>query len=69
MKDMTHEQMLAYAAMIKRLEEWGSANAGRDSLIKEAHALGLSNTEIAKRMDISRTTVIQALGSDDESEG
>lgn len=68
MRDMNHEQAFAYAAMIKRLEEWGSSNAGRDTLIKEAHDLGLSNTQIAKRMRISRTTVIQALGTDDESE-
>lgn len=68
MKGMTHEQMLAYAAMIKRLEDWGASNAGRDALIKEAHDHGLSNTEIAKRMGISRTTVIQVLGTDDESE-
>jgi len=68
MRDMTHEQMVALTAMIKRLEDWAASYAERDSLIREAHDLGLSNSNIARRMGISRTTVIQVLGTDDESE-
>jgi len=72
MKNMTHDQVIAYAALVKRLEEWAEANAARnairDALIREAHEADLSNTEIAARMKISRTTVIQVLGTDDETE-
>lgn len=68
MKDMTHEQMLAYVEAVKELEDWAAAYGDRDALIRKAHDAGLSNSEIAKRMKISRTTVIQVLGTDDESE-
>lgn len=66
MKNMSPEQMNAYAAMIKRLEEWAQTVAERDSLIWEAHRAEVSNSEIAARMKISRTTVIQVLGTEDE---
>ena len=68
MTNMSHEQLLARAALVKRLEEWGEVNAGRDKLIREAHSDGMSNTEIAKRMRINRGTVIAALGPDDNGE-
>lgn len=69
MTNMSHEELLARAALVKRLEEWGEVNAGRDKLIREAHGDGMSNTEIAKRMGLNRGTVIAALGTDDTSEG
>jgi len=67
MVNMSHEQLLALAAMVKKLNEWRDVNAQRDSLIREAHAHGMSNTQIAKNMDINRGTVIAVLGTDDES--
>ena len=48
MKDMSHAELLAYAAMVKRLEDWAATIAGRDDLIREAHEAGASNTQIAK---------------------
>ena len=68
MKDMSHAELLAYAAMVKRLEDWAATIAGRDDLIREAHEAGASNTQIAKHMGISRQTVITVLGTDDEAE-
>ena len=65
MKDMTPEQLDAYAALVRRLDEYGRVSAGRDALIHEAHAGGISKAEIARRMDISRTTVVLVLGTDD----
>ena len=68
MTNMSHEELLARAALVKRLEEWGEVNAGRDKLIHEAHGERMSNTEIAKRMRINRGTVIAVLGTDDHGE-
>jgi len=65
MTNMSHDELIAYAAMVKRLNEWRDVVAQRDSLIKEAHAGGMSNMQIAKNMDINRGTVIAVLGTDD----
>lgn len=67
MSNMSHDELIALAAMVKRLNEWRDVNAQRDSLIKEAHEGGMSNTQIAKNMGINRGTVIAVLGTDDES--
>lgn len=71
MKDMTHDQMLAYVGAVADLENWAQEladmQAKRDEMIKHGHDAGLSNTEIAKRMKISRTTVVTVLGADDEN--
>lgn len=67
MKDMTQEQLLARIALVKRLEDWAKTVASRDALIREAHEAGVSKAEIARRMDISRTTVVMVVGGDDES--
>ena len=73
MRGMTHAQMLAFAAMVKRLEDYAAAvtalAAERDALIHEAHGEGLSNAQIARSLSISRTTVVQVLGTDDEEGG
>jgi DNA-binding NarL/FixJ family response regulator len=66
MKNMSHEDLLAYAEAARRLDEWADENtqlqAERDVRIKEAHAAGLPNTEIAKRLGIGRGTVIAVIG-------
>lgn len=67
MRNMSHDQILATAAMVKRLDDWAATVASRDALIQDAHAAGLSNTTIAAHMKISRNTVIAVLGTDDES--
>jgi DNA-binding NarL/FixJ family response regulator len=66
MTTMGHDELIARAALVKRLNEWRDVVAQRDSLIREAHAGGMSNTQIAKNMGINRGTVIAVLGSDDE---
>jgi DNA-binding NarL/FixJ family response regulator len=70
---MDSEQMKARAALIKRLEGWPlkhtAVYAERDKLIKEAAGEGMSNTEIAAHMEISRGTVISVLGAEDSKEG
>jgi predicted DNA-binding protein (UPF0251 family) len=64
---MSHDELLAYAAMVKRLDEWAQTVASRDELIREAKAANMSNAQIARHMGISRQTVITVLGTDDES--
>jgi len=72
MKHMTHEQALARADLIKRLENWrkkqDAVAVERDALIREAATDEMSNTEVAAHMGINRGTVIRVLGTDDESE-
>jgi hypothetical protein len=63
-----HGELLAYAAMIKRLDDWAQVNRQRDRLIKEAREFGVSKSEIAAHMDINRGTVIRVLGTDDNEE-
>ena len=63
MPDMGNaEEIVAYAALVKRLTEWRdqwrAVNDARDELIKEAHADGMSNMQIAANMGIARGTVI-----------
>jgi DNA-binding NarL/FixJ family response regulator len=65
MKNMSHEQALSYAAAVKLLDDWAETVADRDPRIQQAHRAGMSNTEIAHRMKISRGTVIAVLGTDD----
>jgi ribosome-binding protein aMBF1 (putative translation factor) len=71
MKNMKHEQVLAYAEAVKELEEWPAIreahNADRDRRIRAARDLGISQMEIAERMKIGRNTVRAVLGTDDES--
>lgn len=66
MPDMTQEQLAAYAEAVRELEEWAAVNADRDARIQRAHKRGISQAEIARRMGISRDTVIRVLGSEDE---
>lgn len=66
MKHMSHEELVTYTAMVKRLEDYAKANRDRDQLIREAYAAGVSKTEIAKRMEISRTTVLAVLGGQEK---
>jgi DNA-binding NarL/FixJ family response regulator len=71
MPDMGNaEEIVAYAALVKRLTEWRdqwrAVNDARDELIKEAHADGMSNMQIAANMGIARGTVISVLGNDSE---
>jgi transposase len=60
------DELIAYATLVKRLNEWRDVNSTRDSLIKEAHEGGMSNMQIAENMGLNRGTVIRALGSKDE---
>lgn len=66
MRRMGHEQLVAFAAVVKKLEDWAATVGGRDALIREGHDAGLSNAQIARSMGLSRNTVIQVLGTDDE---
>jgi len=72
MKDMTSEQAHAYAEALAELDDWPmavKAHLGRrDRLIIRAHAAGVSQPKIAKRMKISRNTVLSVLGTDDSGE-
>jgi hypothetical protein len=65
---MSYEELQAYAAMVKRLDDWAEVSAQRDSLINEAHEAGIPNMQIAAHMKISRSTVIAVLGADDNTE-
>jgi ribosome-binding protein aMBF1 (putative translation factor) len=67
MPDRTQDELAAYAASVKELEEWGAVYADRDSRIHRARKAGLSQAEVARRMGISRDAVIRAWGTDDES--
>ena len=66
MRRMGSEEMMAYAAVVRKLEDWAAVVGERDSLIREGHDAGLSNALIARSMGLSRNTVIQVLGTDDE---
>ncbi len=72
MKNMRHEQVLAYAEAVKELEEWPAIreahNADRDRRIRAAHDLGISQVEVAERMKVGRNTVRAVLGTDDNGE-
>jgi DNA invertase Pin-like site-specific DNA recombinase len=66
MTDRTPEQALAYAAAVAKLKGYADTVSDRDELIHSAHQSGVPKAEIARRMGISRDTVIRVLGSDDE---
>jgi predicted DNA-binding protein (UPF0251 family) len=65
---MSHEEALAHAEMIKSLTDYAATVADRDNRIRAADAAGMSRTEIASHMKISRTTVIAVLEADDAHE-
>ena len=73
MSYMTHEQALARAALIKRMEDWhakqDAVTAERDALIREGSTDGMPNSEVAEHIGISRTTVIRVLGANSSKEG
>ena len=66
MHDMTPNEAHTYAHAVDKLEDWRITVASRDTVIREAHEAGVPKAEIARRMKISRDTVIRVLGSDDE---
>jgi DNA invertase Pin-like site-specific DNA recombinase len=72
MDDMTPAQMQAYAATAAEMAQWKTdrkrRGEQRDELIFKARAGGMAKAEIARRLGISRDTVIRVLGPDDESE-
>ena len=68
MSDMTQDEAIAYAEVIAEMAEYKRIANGRDNLIRKADGHGVPKAEIARRMDVSRDTVIRILGSDDESE-
>jgi hypothetical protein len=69
---MSHEEALARADLIKRMEDWrgnyDAVIAERDALIVEGNTAGMPNTEIAGHMTINRGTVIRVLGSNEDGE-
>lgn len=68
MPDMTQNELAAYTASVKELEEWGGVYADRDNRIHRARKAGLSQAEVARRMGISRDAVIRVWGTDDEAQ-
>ncbi len=69
MPDRTQTELAAYTATVKELEDWAAIYADRDDRIRRAHKVGISQAEIARRMGISRDTVIRVLGTDGSEEG
>ena len=68
MDDMTPAQMQARVDAAAELDQWRLDRERRDELIHKARQTGMAKAEIARRMRISRDTVIRVLGPDDESE-
>lgn len=72
MDDMTPAQMQAYADTAAQMEQWKTdrkrRDEQRDELIFKARADGMAKAEIARRLGISRDTVIRVLGPDDKRE-
>jgi len=68
MTDMTHNEALALAESIAEMDNYRVITADRDSIIRRADAARVPKAAIARRMDISRDTVIRVLGTDGESE-
>jgi hypothetical protein len=66
MSDMTEQELRAQAAVVAELDAFGAAVAGRDELIQRAHQVRIPKSEIARRMKISRDTVVRVLGTDEE---
>lgn len=63
MKDMTQEQIAAYGTAVAELEDYARTVKDRDARIWRAHRAGVAKAEIARRMKISRDTVVRVLGS------
>lgn len=69
MKNMTPNELRALADAAQSLDDWRATVEDRDNRIRNAHAAGMSKTEIADRMKLSRNTVITVVGDDSTEEG
>jgi DNA-binding NarL/FixJ family response regulator len=66
MKNMTPDELHALAEAAQSLDDYRATVDDRDNRIRNAHAAGMSKTEIADRMKLSRNTVITVIGDDEE---